>query len=139
MGDDLIVGGSFTHAGSGPGTVEAPNIARWNGTAWSALGAGTDDGVVCLHLHNNELNMGGWFRKAGGAPAGHWARLGCACYANCDGSSAAPVLNVNDFTCFLNRYAAGEAYANCDGSSAAPVLNVNDFTCFMNRYAAGCP
>ena len=30
-------------------------------------------------------------------------------------------------------------YANCDGSTAAPVLNVNDFTCFLNRYAAGCP
>ena len=62
-----------------------------------------------------------------------------ACYANCDGSSAIPLLNVNDFTCFLNRFAAGEAYANCDGSTAPPVLNVNDFTCFLNEYAAGCP
>jgi hypothetical protein len=61
------------------------------------------------------------------------------CYANCDGSSAAPVLNVNDFTCFLNRFAAGESYANCDASTVAPVLNVNDFTCFLNKYAAGCP
>jgi hypothetical protein len=60
------------------------------------------------------------------------------CYANCDGSSAAPLLNVNDFTCFLNRFAAGESYANCDGSSAAPILNINDFTCFLNRFAAGC-
>ena len=32
----------------------------------------------------------------------------------------------------------GLCYANCDGSTTAPVLNVNDFTCFMNRYAAGC-
>ena len=61
------------------------------------------------------------------------------CYANCDASTAAPALNVNDFTCFLNRYAAGDAYANCDASTAAPVLNVNDFTCFLNRYATGCP
>jgi hypothetical protein len=60
------------------------------------------------------------------------------CYANCDGSTAAPVLNVNDFTCFLNRFAAGESYANCDGSTAAPVLNVNDFTCFLNQFAVGC-
>jgi hypothetical protein len=59
-------------------------------------------------------------------------------YANCDGSATAPVLNVNDFTCFLNRYAAGDDYANCDGSTTAPVLNVNDFTCFVNRYAGGC-
>ena len=60
------------------------------------------------------------------------------CYANCDGSTVAPVLNVNDFTCFLNRYAAAESWANCDAGTVAPVLNVNDFTCFLNRYAAGC-
>ncbi|MEX2218685.1 MAG: PQQ-dependent sugar dehydrogenase [Phycisphaerales bacterium] len=62
-----------------------------------------------------------------------------ACYANCDGSTQAPVLNVADFGCFLTRYAAGEAYANCDGSTQAPVLNVADFGCFLTRYAAGCP
>jgi hypothetical protein len=61
------------------------------------------------------------------------------CYANCDDSSAPPILNVIDFTCFMNRYAAGDSYANCDGSTVPPVLNVNDFTCFLNRYAAGCP
>jgi hypothetical protein len=61
-----------------------------------------------------------------------------ACYANCDQSTAAPVLNVQDFTCFLQRYAAGESYANCDNSTAAPTLNVQDFTCFLQRYAAGC-
>jgi hypothetical protein len=61
------------------------------------------------------------------------------CYVNCDGSTTAPILNVNDFTCFLNKYSAGDPYANCDGSTAAPILNVNDFTCFLNRYALGCP
>jgi hypothetical protein len=64
---------------------------------------------------------------------------GQACYSNCDASTASPVLNVADFTCFLQKYAAGEAYANCDGSTAAPVLNVADFTCFLQSYAAGCP
>ena len=61
-----------------------------------------------------------------------------ACYANCDESTTAPVLNVNDFTCFLNRYAAGDSYANCDNSTIAPILNVNDFACFLNLYAQGC-
>ncbi len=62
-----------------------------------------------------------------------------ACYANCDGSTAAPALNVADFTCFLNRFAAGESYANCDQSTSPPVLNVADFTCFLNAFASGCP
>ena len=61
-----------------------------------------------------------------------------ACYANCDGSTNTPVLNVLDFSCFLNRFAAGDAYANCDGSTNPPVLNVLDFSCFLNQFAAGC-
>jgi hypothetical protein len=61
------------------------------------------------------------------------------CYANCDESTVSPVLNVGDFTCFLQRFAAGESYANCDESTVAPVLNVGDFTCFLQRFAAGCP
>ncbi len=71
---------------------------------------------------------------------GFWAAAnGLVCYANCDNSTAPPVLNVNDFNCFLNQFAAGSAYANCDNSTAPPVLNVNDFNCFLNKFAAGCP
>lgn len=61
------------------------------------------------------------------------------CQANCDGSSDPPALNVNDFVCFANRFAAGDMAANCDESTTPPVLNVNDFTCYLNRFAAGCP
>ena len=61
------------------------------------------------------------------------------CYANCDNSTAQPVLNVADFTCFLQRFAAGESYANCDQSTTQPALNVADFTCFLQRFAQGCP
>jgi hypothetical protein len=69
-----------------------------------------------------------WFRATAGG-----------CYANCDGSAAAPVLNAADFTCFLQQFAARRTYANCDGSTAAPSLNVADFTCFLQRFAQGCP
>ena len=61
------------------------------------------------------------------------------CYPNCDNSTTAPVLNINDFICFLNRFAAADTYANCDNSTTPPVLNVLDFGCFLNRFAAGCP
>jgi hypothetical protein len=61
------------------------------------------------------------------------------CYANCDGSTRAPVLTVLDFSCFLNAYAGGSSYANCDGSTTPPVLTVADFACFLNQFAAGCP
>jgi hypothetical protein len=61
-----------------------------------------------------------------------------ACYANCDGSTVGPVLNVQDFSCFLNRFASGETYANCDSSTFPPVLNIQDFSCFLNAFASGC-
>jgi hypothetical protein len=61
-----------------------------------------------------------------------------ACYANCDSSSAAPILNIQDFVCFMNRFALGSPWANCDNSTTAPVLNVEDFNCFINKFAVGC-
>jgi len=61
-----------------------------------------------------------------------------SCYANCDGSTVAPVLNVSDFICFQTKYAAGDTYANCDGSTVPPILNVSDFICFQTKYSAGC-
>jgi hypothetical protein len=73
---------------------------------------------------------------------------GSTCYANCDQSTVAPILNVDDFTCFINSYASAQSlppaqqlthYSNCDGSTVHPVLNVDDFTCFINQYAQGCP
>src|SRR5262249_20092592 len=62
-----------------------------------------------------------------------------ASFANCDGSTAPPVLNVGDFVCFQAEFAAGDPAANCDGSTTPPTLNVADFVCFMERFAAGCP
>jgi hypothetical protein len=85
---------------------------------WQVVSTSSDTGTVALNLATN---------------------TGGACYANCDGSTIAPVLNVQDFTCFLQRYATGNSYANCDESTTAPALNVQDFTCFLQRYAAGCP
>jgi len=80
----------------------------------------------------------------GAALAGNWmiradaGTAGSACYANCDNSTQLPFLNVQDFSCFLTKYAAGNSYANCDNSTQIPVLNVQDFSCFLTKYAAGC-
>lgn len=61
------------------------------------------------------------------------------CYANCDLTTSPPILNANDFQCFLGMFAASNPIANCDGSTTPPELNVNDFMCFLNKFAAGCP
>ena len=62
-GTNLFVGGLFntaTNAGntSVPGTL---NIAKWNGSAWSALGAGADNSVYALAVSGTNLFAGGFF------------------------------------------------------------------------------
>jgi hypothetical protein len=64
---------------------------------------------------------------------------GQSCYANCDRSTTPPILNIDDFICFVERFAQGHPLANCDGSTTEPILTVEDFMCFAAAFAAGCP
>src|SRR4030095_10465836 len=49
--DELIAGGRFTSAGSGP----ASRIARWDGTTWAPLGSGVNvDGVFALTIFEDQ-------------------------------------------------------------------------------------
>jgi trimeric autotransporter adhesin len=150
-GPALYVGGTFSTAGGSP----ANRIAKWDGQSWSALGAGTGNVVSALAVLETGSAAGlyaaGAFTTAGGQAAERIARWSCApapCFANCDGSTVPPILNVEDFSCFINEFAQASQlpapqqllhYANCDLSTTPPVLNVEDFTCFINRFAAGCP
>jgi uncharacterized membrane protein len=100
-------------------------------------------------ISDDGLTVTGSMNSPGTIGAAYIARLAfLPCTANCDNSTTIPVLNVDDFTCFINQFAAAAAlphaqqlthYANCDGSTIAPALNVDDFTCFINRFAQGCP
>lgn len=73
---ELIVAGRFAIAG---GTL-ADSIARWNGTAWRALGSGLVKGgstlasVYALVVRNGELIVGGDFDTAGGVACARIAR-----------------------------------------------------------------
>jgi len=64
---------------------------------------------------------------------------GATCFANCDHSTVAPILNISDLICFLNRYVASDPYANCDRSITIPILDIRDFLCFLDAMAQGCP
>jgi hypothetical protein len=137
----LIAGGNFTSAGGQP----ANNIAMWDGAHWMPMGPGASSNIRALTVWNNLLVVGGDFYTAGGLMSPGMAFWGCPpvspgeCYPNCDGSTVVPVLNIADFVCFLNAFAAVSPYANCDSSSLPPILNVADFICFLNKYARGCP
>ncbi|MBX7209370.1 MAG: choice-of-anchor D domain-containing protein [Verrucomicrobiaceae bacterium] len=62
MGSDLYVGGDISSAGG----IPAAGIAKWNGTSWSALGAGADSYVNALCVQGTDLYVGGQFGSAGG-------------------------------------------------------------------------
>ncbi|MFG0286137.1 MAG: GC-type dockerin domain-anchored protein [Phycisphaerales bacterium JB039] len=55
------------------------------------------------------------------------------CNPDCDESGT---LDIFDFLCFQNAFAAGDPYADCDKSGALDFL---DFLCFQNWFTAGCP
>ena len=76
---NLIVAGVFNNIGG----VPAANIASWNGTSWSPLGAGTDSkisnygyyqGVYALAVYNGALYAAGSFDTAGGQPTSRIAK-----------------------------------------------------------------
>lgn len=81
---NLYVGGRFTIAGG----VFATNIAKWNGSSWSALGSGiggVDEPVVfALLVSGGDLYAGGQFTTAGEVSAtniakwngSNWSALG---------------------------------------------------------------
>ena len=70
IGTDVYVGGFFTTAGG----VTVNNIARWNGSAWSALGSGTNKGVTSLKASGTDLYVGGAFTSVNGLATNHLAK-----------------------------------------------------------------
>ena len=73
VGSDLFVGGQFATAGNG---IAVNNIARWDGSAWHALGAGVNSAntVRALATDGVSLFVGGDITSAGGSPANYIAR-----------------------------------------------------------------
>ena len=62
------------------------------------------------------------------------------CYADCDQSTGAGVLDLFDFLCFQNSFVNGEPYAcDCDTTTGPLVCDLFDFLCFQNAFVAGCP
>lgn len=61
----LYVGGAFTDAG---GHANADRIAKWSGTAWSAIGSTplSNGQVFAIAYHAGKVYVGGTFQNAGG-------------------------------------------------------------------------
>jgi hypothetical protein len=140
QGPAAYVWGSFSTFGD----LSVHNIARYDllNHTWSAVGDGlggdTPNLVYMPSRRGPSLFARGSFTTAGGGIVDHSAQLVLCpnCYANCDQSTRAPTLNVNDFLCFMSSFAVSAPGANCTNDAA---IDIADFVCFVGRFAAGCP
>jgi len=85
-GSNVYVGGNFTNAGG----VSANNVAKWDGSGWSALGSGLNGPASAIALSGSDVYVGGSFTSAGGGSANHiakwdgssWSALGSGLNSN---------------------------------------------------------
>jgi HYR domain-containing protein len=122
----LFAGGLFASAGG----VPARNIAKWDGTSWSALGSGMNDWVRDLAVYDDgsgpALYAGGNFDSAGGVAASRIARW--------DGVSWTPVgTGMNGSVLSLTTFDdgggsalfAGGSFSNAGGVTASRIAKWN--------------
>lgn len=87
IGDNLYVIGNFTTVDG----VTVNRIAKYDGTTWTALGAGLGAAAYCLTQWGNLIVVGGGFTTAGGGAAAriaswdgaNWAALGAGLGSLC--------------------------------------------------------
>ncbi|MGE0482327.1 MAG: hypothetical protein AB7Q17_17860 [Phycisphaerae bacterium] len=152
-GPGLFAGGLFDFAGD----VEVRNLARWDGTAWTPVGGGTDGRVDALAAFDPDgvgpyhatLFVGGAFRgvEGGARPAAFLAAWTCLPEAlrgdlDCDGRVT--VRDIDPFVLALTRALAYRAdYPDCH-LSAADInedqrIDVFDVDPFVELLAGAAP
>ncbi len=111
------------------GGVAAAYVARWDGSAWHALGAGVNGNVVALATDGNgNLYAGGTFTQAGGAPARHVARWDGASWSTLSditGSGDGVNGNVSAIAVGNSRVYVGGAFTEAGQQAATSVASWN--------------
>ena len=136
---ELIVAGSFTHAGSAVG-LSVYNVVRWNGAQWLALGSGANDAATTLHEYAGKLVVGGWFSMAGGRPNGHWATWGPRLVGDLDGDL---VVGQSDLGILLSAFGScpGDEFHNTAAGALAgdACVTQGDLGVLLSAFGTSCP
>jgi hypothetical protein len=129
----LYVGGNFTNAG---GHANADRIAKWNGTAWSAIGniPLSNNQVFAIAYHAGKVYVGGTFLNAGGHANADFLAVwdtststwSSPCISTKPG--AAFGANVKALQIIGNTLYVGGTFANGAGIDAADYLVACDLT-----------
>ena len=135
-GTDLYVGGWFSGVGAGGTAVSGLyHVAKWNGTAWSALGGSISlNGVRALAVSGTEVYVGGDISGL--------AILGIAKWNGSTWSGLDGGLNTTVFSIAVsgtNIYAGGNFTNVSTTATPVPGLNyVAKFTSAENKSAISC-
>ena len=115
-GNAVYAGGLFTSADNSAVT----NIAKWNGTNWSALGGGLNGPVNAIAIHGSNVFAGGTFTAAGGVPASRVARWNGTNWVSLGSGIAGAGVNALAVTPGGALYAAGD-FSAAGGATAANI------------------
>jgi hypothetical protein len=127
----LLAGGAFTSAG---GNANAQRIARWNGSAWSALGSTplSNGSVLAIAYAAGKTYIGGTFINVGGNPNIDFLAVwnGATWASPCTSTVPGPAItaNVESLKIIGNSLYVGGAFANGAGLDAADFLVRCDLT-----------
>jgi hypothetical protein len=116
--NELYVGGSFVTAN---GTT-VNNIAKWNGTSWSAIGSGTNGAVRAFGVHNGELYVGGEFTLANGTAVNRLAKLSGTTFSSVGGGTDGPVYGIGSY---MNELYATGVFTSAGGVTAGNIARWN--------------
>jgi len=117
--NELIATGPFSNIGG----VTASNIARFNGSTWSAMGSGLSFYGRRLGTYNADLIVGGAFANAGGSPASRIAKWnGSSWSALGTGMAAGDVYTVKQYQTELY---AGGTFSVAGGQNAVYIAKWN--------------
>lgn len=119
-GPALYVGGRFDSAAG----VPASHVARWDGSAWSAVGAGLNTDVWTMIAWDDgsgpALYLGGPFTSSGGAPMNRLCKWDGSTYTQLGAGPNAEVITfaVWNSGLFGSRLAIGGNFTTIDGLTA---------------------
>jgi hypothetical protein len=142
----LYVGGYFTFAGMN----EAQRIAAWDGSSWSPVDSGLDDGARAMIVFDDDgddpesdppgLYVGGEFTTAGSMSSEYIAKWGCLgdepCFGDLDGDDD---VDLADLSILLAHYGmtSGATYqdGDLDGDEDVDLL---DLAALLSVYGTTC-
>lgn len=129
--ESLFVGGSFSQAGE----IAASNAARWDGGAWHALAAGTNDSIVDIVRFRGKLAIAGNLTIADGRPSAFWALYGPRLIADLDRDED---VDLADLATLLASFGTSDVSPSQGDLDVDNDVDLADLSQFLTEFGRNC-